>query len=622
MITHLIQGLDMKSVFSELRIAVFLTSLFVLNLSAQTLEYTQAGNGLNQIALGYPVPIPVDSITPVDGFRSYDSLQQRHQQLAEQYAQMSANQLGSTVEGRPVWGYLLSDADPAKASGGTEPSALINGGIHAREWQSPEAVTGFMENLLVRSGDRHIHQYILENVHLVIIPVLNIDGLIQTQRFPTLVTSSEQTPRDGRMRRKNMNGVDTALNTTANNLLGVDLNRNNDPWWASSDRSSSVGSSIVYHGTGAASEPEIQALLAAAQWAGEEQLAFYMDVHSFTQVYFAPNTGVTSRDTQTRAVAAAMRRANNFKYDYGPSSAGGGIGSTDEYFAYTYQIPSYTLEIEPDNSAIEYGGNGVSHDGFILPESEVARMRLETSEATFAGLYAIADVPVLMGLEVLDENDELRFQLRWQVDDGERALQQIVVSSLAPSASYTVRLHFNKPMRPSERNAYFSDFGTLTSPTVQLRYIINGSEATIDLGNDAGTWVTGEGEYQQYQTDVYQMSFTAPDDLDWDSQQGVGFDIAVADMAGSQLDSDPATLAVWQNGAWQHYEGSSNTGGSDTNMVLQDFADIAPPPVQPPTPTPTVPTPTANNNSGGGSSGYLLVLLMIGLSLKPQLKIG
>ena len=36
-------------------------------------------------------------------------------------------------------------------------------------------------------------------------------------------------PRDGRMRRKNMLGVDEELGTTDDHLRGVDLNRNNAP---------------------------------------------------------------------------------------------------------------------------------------------------------------------------------------------------------------------------------------------------------------------------------------------------------------------------------------------------------------------------------------------------------
>ena len=38
------------------------------------LTYTESDNTGNNIALGFPVPLPIASLTPVDGFRDYASL--------------------------------------------------------------------------------------------------------------------------------------------------------------------------------------------------------------------------------------------------------------------------------------------------------------------------------------------------------------------------------------------------------------------------------------------------------------------------------------------------------------------------------------------------------------------
>jgi hypothetical protein len=43
--------------------------------------YTANDNAGTNIALGYPPPVPVASLTPVAGFREYDSLFARHQSL-------------------------------------------------------------------------------------------------------------------------------------------------------------------------------------------------------------------------------------------------------------------------------------------------------------------------------------------------------------------------------------------------------------------------------------------------------------------------------------------------------------------------------------------------------------
>ncbi len=90
---------------------------------------------------------------------------------------------------------------------------LSNGGIHAREWQSPEVATGIIELLALAEDDHHLISYLRDNANIVVIPVLNVDGFLQTQRFPsrnwmgTDPSDPECSPRDGRMRRKNMLGA-------------------------------------------------------------------------------------------------------------------------------------------------------------------------------------------------------------------------------------------------------------------------------------------------------------------------------------------------------------------------------------------------------------------------------
>ena len=64
------------------------------------LTYTESDNTGNNIALGYPVPIPVDSLTPVAGFRTYDSLFARHQSLLMMHDEVDGQIVGETVAGR------------------------------------------------------------------------------------------------------------------------------------------------------------------------------------------------------------------------------------------------------------------------------------------------------------------------------------------------------------------------------------------------------------------------------------------------------------------------------------------------------------------------------------------
>ena len=193
----------------------------------------------DKIELGYPVPIPVDTPLPFDGFRTYAGLHMRHQDLVATTDWVHPEDIGLTRLGRTIWAYRLGDEDTVTIDGLPEPASLTNGGIHAREWQTPEVVTGIIELMALHQDDAHLYDYLRDNVNMIVIPSLNIDGFIQTQRYPTLnylqsdPDSPDYSPRDGRMRRKNMLSADENFYTVLDHLNGVDLNRNNYPFWAS-----------------------------------------------------------------------------------------------------------------------------------------------------------------------------------------------------------------------------------------------------------------------------------------------------------------------------------------------------------------------------------------------------
>ena len=588
--------------------------------------YTESDSSGNNVALGFTVPLPVESLTPVDGFRSYNSLDLRHQQLAEMSPYISRIQIGTTYNDRPIWAYQFSDDDDLTSLGEIEGSALINGGIHAREWQTPEALTGYMERFFEHQNDQHTYQYVLDNLNLVLIPVLNIDGFMQTQRFATKVTNTVEQPRDGRMRRKNMRDVDESLATLSDNLGGIDLNRNNNPYWATNpNRSSDDFDSIVHHGASGGSEPETMALQQAAVVAGEEELRFYTDTHSFTQVYFAPMTGNNARDVLTGRWAAIMRSVNGFKYRYSPSSAGGGIGATDEYFANTYQIPSYTLEIEPANSAQDYGGVGVSHDGFILPNSEVARMREETADAAIAGLYTAASVPFLVEMNIRDkETGEMVIQQRWQqISDNERELTTLIANELLAQTSYQLTLVFNKPMRALEGDTVV-DYATLSEANdILLSWHMTTSQSSDDITIDTSTgeWLIDDFDY--YKTDSYQLDITMMEGFDWADTSLLALNVNTSDMTGQALDTNPETVVGWDNGGWTAYEdtngeASTLTGGLDKSMRLIDDGSDLYVDDTPPVPMPIPPEEDEKKSSGG--TVFWLLLMIIATRYKLALR--
>jgi hypothetical protein len=588
---------------------------------AATFTYSQSGSPAGTIGLGYPVPIPVDSLTPIDGFRTYQSLSARHQQLVNDADFVTGEVVGQTIKGEDIWLYTVSDNDDKTHSGAQEGATLINGGIHAREWQSPEAVTGFMEQLYNNRNNQYIESYLVDNLKMMFIPVLNIDGFKQTQRYPDKVTNSVSAPREGRMRRKNLRGVDFDINTGSDNLLGIDLNRNSEPFWATTTSSSSDPSSLVYHGSAPASEPEIDALINAAQIAPADRLRLFLDVHSFTQIYFTPMTGNSRRDAITGNVMSTMRAVNDFKYAYGPGTPGRGIGTTAGYFAVIHQIPSATLETEPtSNGAADYGGNGVSHDGFILPESQVRRMVNETTQATLSGFYAQAEKPILNQVMIRNKStNEIVVDGSWlsSVNGRQRVFDNN--NALGNDTQYQVSLIFNKPMR------WLIDGEAATYPSINMPLLPtvgwfgadsagNAIEANIDVST--GNWLVDSG-FSRYKTDTFVFDMTLPDTLDWSQLVRIAFSVSTSDMVNQRLDTNPASVVDWQNGSWSHYENTNgealDSGGIDKSFrLVDDGSDLyAQQPTPTPTPVPVPPTtPTTNNSSSGGGGSFSWVGLL------------
>ena len=586
----------------------------------------------DEVTLGYPVPLPVDSLTPVDGFRTYESLKARHQELAVMLDTVEAVPVGQSGMGETIVAYRMGDSDRTTPLGDPEPAVLVNGTIHAREWQSPEVVTGLMEMLGLRSADGGIGQYLSDNLNVVILPILNIDGFRQTQRYPERFSADPDQPRDGRMRRKNMRYdgglVDTDLDNTADNFQGVDLNRNNEHGYGQNNSSSTDPVSLINRGPAIASEPEILALQAAAALAPAGQLRLYVDVHSFSQIFFAPLTGNSRRDELTVQLMQRMRAVTNFKYRDGRSTASGtgndAIGTTADYFAYEYQIPSWTLELEPLNGGQDYGGTAShGHSGFILPDSEIARVRDEQAQTHLLGLYRQAGPPNVVAVEVRAASDgQVVYRAEWTGNGGRRSLQVSTNTALLPGAQYRLWIAFSKPMRWRDENGVMQPFAgqTVSADSGSARLEFPGqSVASLPLRIDrAAVWNMAPGGapdgYHRYADDSLSVDFTLPANVAERSAQPVMLVLDNADLSGQKLDADPVTPVSWTSGHWSGFENElgeeGDIGGLDCSISFFTATDAnANPPADSPSCKPAAPTSTGGGGGGGGALLWLLPML-------------
>jgi hypothetical protein len=564
--------------------------------AGQTLvDWTQ---GPGRLGLGYPVPIPEDTPMPFDGFRSYAGLHARHQQLLLEAPGFSGEVVGQTLRGRDIWLYRYGDPVAPDLEGRARPAILINGGIHAREWQSPEVVTGLMELLAAGGDDRHWLSYLRENTNILMLPVLNIDGFLQTQRYPrsNFLDSDPQypqsAPRDGRMRRKNLRNADEDLFSIGDHLFGVDLNRNSAPFWPGPPVNLSP-TGLTHAGAFPASEPEIQALQAAAVAAPGERLRFFADMHSFARVLFSIQTGNTRRDQiqgNLLAMASQHHRAlpGGVVYTDLPEPPNAGIGTTSEYFAHAWQIPALTWELEPGSGGgVEYGGFGTNgHDGFILPESQIRRVRDNMAQTLAAVGYHMAGPPHLLALQVIDEaSGALVLDRQWRPGGpaGQRSLDQRQLRAIEPGRPYLVWLAFSKPMRWRDDDGVVVPFPGRAESTIAtaIELRLGGQPLAAQIGPpqwSAQAAMSPQG-FRRYRDDAFAVRVLVPDSVENRARiQQAGPDaratlsVDVRDMTGHRLDALPATPVDWQGGHWQGYEDAdgiaADTGGPDRQQQL------------------------------------------------------
>ncbi|GIX35783.1 MAG: hypothetical protein KatS3mg126_1562 [Lysobacteraceae bacterium] len=553
--------------------------------------YTESQTGSQRIPLGYPVPRPVASLTPVDGFRDHASLDARLRLLDADSEDLSGHEVGRTRAGRPVRAYVVSDPDAVDLEGRSEAAFFVNATTHAREWGSPEVATYLVERMVAGAQDRALVRYLLDNTRLVILPVHNVDGFLQTQRYPDRVVIGKdprvpaQWPRDGRMRRKNMSGVDEQLETFADHLLGVDLNRNHPPFWGTTTQGGTLTNpeELTYRGPAPHSEPENLALVQAAELGPPSRMRLGVDVHSFSRVFFSSNTGRSRLNAiQTRllsvlsghhaAVPTASGAPNGVLYRDVPDPPNAGIGVAAEYFAYQWLVPAWTLELEPQESGAEYGGTGASHSGFILPASQVRRVREAWAESFLVAFYFMAGPPWLREVRLRDAGSGALLQRRWWQHDAGSGRRQLRVEDLAPLlAGQPVRaeLVFSKPMRyrdPAGQLASLPGLDTAPFPAVRL-VAADGTVQALDT--QGGTWL-GETGFARYRDDTFVFEFVP------ERSGRASLEVAMTDMTGLALDADPATPVDWRDGAWSGWEDADGVegdlGGTDRRTAALDVA--------------------------------------------------
>ncbi|KXN73517.1 peptidase M14, carboxypeptidase A, partial [Conidiobolus coronatus NRRL 28638] len=263
------------------------------------------------------------------------------------------NSIGKTYKGRDIFAVHLTN--PVNY-GPPKKKVWLQSLIHAREWISG-STTQFIFDYLLKNKDSNPQvKKLLNDIEIIFIPIVNIDGYIYTHTV-------------NRLQRKNLN-----FEAGGN---GVDLNRNYPYHWGG-EGASPDPNHFSYRGSSPASEPETQAIISYYNKTGPFDGA--IDFHSYGQLVLRPYTD-NNRDSPTEAEhkklgdgirdsIQSVRGTPYISQKFIDMYAGAGA-MTDWTCGDQCQTYSYLIELSPKNE-------GQDLQGFILPPSDIVPIGNET----------------------------------------------------------------------------------------------------------------------------------------------------------------------------------------------------------------------------------------------------
>ena len=320
-----------------------------------------------------------------------------------------------SLDGRPIHGIEISQGVRRPHRG--EPTFLLMGLHHAREWPSGELAMEFAVDLVESFGRDERITGLLRRARVVVVPVVNVDGfhLSRTDgEFVDLREAGEYDPTGGTApilltpgtayMRKNcrvVDGEDTPDGSCAaahaspgGYGIGTDLNRNYGGFWGGPG-ASDLNADPTYRGAEAFSEPEtrnIQDLVTS------RQVTMLISNHTFSNLVLRPNgvnpgtigfdglpVGDAPDEQGLKRLGARMSAQNGYANIHGWQLYDT-TGTTEDYtynatggFGYTFEIgehefhPPYPQVVEEYLGAGKYAGQGNREAYLIALEHAVDR---------------------------------------------------------------------------------------------------------------------------------------------------------------------------------------------------------------------------------------------------------
>ncbi|XP_071486820.1 carboxypeptidase B-like [Diadema antillarum] len=254
--------------------------------------------------------------------------------------------VGDSYEGRDIWALKIG-------KGQSSTSVWYEGGIHAREWISPATIIYMTDLLLTRYGTDADVTKILDELHVYMLPVFNVDGY-------------EFTWTDDRMWRKTRSDNDWST------CKGADPNRNWDYQWG---YESNFPCSDTYHGSSAFSEIEVRTVADYILKLGNVKA--FIDFHSFGLMWMSP-WGYTYDypPDYNEQVQLANEATSALQALYGTEFATGSIAEV------IYAASGSSADWTYQEAGIKYSyGVELRGSSFVIHRNQIEPSGLETFEA-------------------------------------------------------------------------------------------------------------------------------------------------------------------------------------------------------------------------------------------------
>jgi murein tripeptide amidase MpaA len=222
-----------------------------------------------------------------EAYRTYPDYTNDMKALVDDYPGLVRKVIvGETFEGRTIQGVEI--AKDVEADDDGRPVYLNMALHHAREWPGGEFTMEYAIDLAERYGSDPEVTELLDNVRVVLIPVVNVDGFIASRSFGTSPLDDnvnanlpQIVANQGAYIRKNCRPTlnDGAVPCANRTGSGVDPNRNYGAYWGG-EGASTDPSSQGYRGTGPFSEPETNAM---RKFMSKLNPAINVTNHTFTE---------------------------------------------------------------------------------------------------------------------------------------------------------------------------------------------------------------------------------------------------------------------------------------------------------------------------------------------------